>query len=154
MFYRGAKEMKNRKLISVMTALVLTLVMTAVLAGCGQKDQPAEEQSTQTQTEQPATDDTAAPATDDTAAPATDGSTASDQSGSEYIGEDKALEIALNDAGFTKDQVSNAYAHLDYDDDLGRYEYEVKFYNGTTEYEYDVDAVTGEITDKDIDTDD
>ena len=140
--------MKRRSLITVL-ALVLTLAMTLCLAGCGQKQQPAEE-STQTQTEQPAaTEETTEPAANDTAAPA------ADQSSSDgYIGEDKALEIALSDAGFTKDQVSNAYAHLDYDDDFGRYEYEVEFHDGMTEYSYDIDAVTGEITDKDVDYDD
>ena len=94
------------------------------------------------------TDSTAAPASNnDTAAPANDAN-------GDYIGEDKALEIGLADAGLSKDQVSNAYAHLDYDDDRGRYEYEVNFHQGTTEYDYDVDAITGEITDKDIDYND
>lgn len=145
--------MKSRKTIIAMLALTLALAMALCLAGCGQKQQPAEDQSTQTQTEQPATTETTEPAANDTAAPATDGSAATDQSNSEYIGEDKALEITLGDAGFTKDQVSNSFVKLDYDDDRGRYEYEVKFYNGTTEYEYDVDAITGEITDKDVDFD-
>lgn len=34
-------------------------------------------------------------------------------------------------------------ANLDWDD--GRMKYEVEFYSGTTEYDYDIDAVTGAI---------
>ena len=140
--------MKNRKHISAVLVLALGIMMALCLSGCIQIQQPAPEQSTDTQTEQPAAEDTtAAPAADDTApAPA-------DNANGDYIGEDKALEIALGDAGLTKDQVSNPFVHLDYDDDRGRDEYEVKFYQGTTEYDYDVDAVTGEITGKDIDND-
>lgn len=141
--------MKNRKHISAVLVLALGIMMALCLSGCIQIQQPAPEQSTDTQTEQPATD-TAAPAADDTAtapaAPATD-------TNGDYIGEDKALEIALADAGLTNDQVSNTFVHLDFDDDLGKDEYEVKFYQGTTEYDYDIDAVTGDITDKDIDHD-
>ena len=128
--------------------LALSVMLTLCLTGCIQIQQPATDQSMDTQTEQPAAEDTtAAPAADDTApAPA-------DKTNGDYIGEDKALEIALADAGLTNDQVSNTFVHLDFDDDLGKDEYEVKFYQGTTEYDYDIDAVTGDITDKDIDHD-
>ena len=139
--------MKNRKIISVMLVILLTFIMTAVMTGCVQKQQPAADQSTQTQTEQPEAEESAAPAADTAAAPETT------QNESEYIGEDKALEIAVADSGLTNDQISNSFVKLDYDDDTGRYEYEVKYYNGSTEYEYDIDAITGEITDKDIDND-
>ena len=139
--------MKNRRYMITVLVIALGIMLTLCLTGCIQIQQPAQEQSTDTQTEQPASNDsTAAPASNDTAAPANDAN-------GDYIGEDKALEIGLADAGLSKDQVSNAYAHLDYDDDRGRYEYEVNFHQGTTEYDYDVDAVTGEITGKDIDND-
>lgn len=141
--------MKNRKHIGAVLVLALGIMLAFCLSGCIQIQQPAQDQSTDTQTEQPVTD-TAAPAADDTAAapaaPATDAN-------GDYIGEDKALEIALADAGLTNDQVSNTFVQLDFDDDLGKDEYEVKFYQGTTEYDYDIDAVTGDITDKDIDRD-
>lgn len=132
--------MKNRRFMIAVLVLVLGIMSALCLAGCGQK-QPAADQSTDTQTEQPAQETTTEPA-----APA-------DNANGDYIGEDKALEIALADAGLTSDQVSNSFVHLDYDDDRGRDEYEVEFYQGTTEYDYDVDAATGEITDKDIDND-
>ena len=141
--------------------LALCIMLTLCLAGCIQIQQPAQDQSTDTQTEQPATSESTAPATSESTAPATNDSTAAPAANNtaapadgDYIGEDKALEIALGDAGLSKDQVSNAYAHLDYDDDRGKYEYEVSFHQRTTEYDYDVDALTGDITDKDIDYND
>ena len=64
----------------------------------------------------------------------------------EEIGEDAALEIALKDAGLTKDAVDYSNSHLDYDD--GRTEYEVEFRQGNTEYDYTIEAYTGEILER------
>ena len=64
------------------------------------------------------------------------------QSGS-YIGEAKAKAIALEHAGLSESQVTFVRAKLDFDD--GRWEYEVEFYAGNTEYDYDIDATTGAI---------
>ena len=64
------------------------------------------------------------------------------QSGS-YIGEAKAKTIALNHAGLSESQVTFVRTKLDFDD--GRWEYEVEFYAGNTEYDYDIDATTGNI---------
>ena len=69
----------------------------------------------------------------------------------QYIGEEKAKEIALNHAGLTSGQVAFVKAYLGYDD--GRYEYEVEFYNRSnyTEYDYEIDALTGRILSVDRD---
>ena len=79
-----------------------------------------------------------------------------ESSGSEAdkIGEDAALEIALKDAGLSESKVKRIRCELDYDDDDGRYEYEVEFRKGTTEYDYTIDAFSGEILEKDVDKDD
>lgn len=66
-----------------------------------------------------------------------------------YIGEAKAKEIALNHAGLSVSDVNFYRAKLDYDD--GRVKYEVEFWKGQTEYDYDIDAVTGEIIGFDYD---
>lgn len=59
------------------------------------------------------------------------------------IGEARAKEIALKHAGvapqqaqFTKMKLDRKYSHT---------EYELKFYVGGTEYEYDINAETGEV---------
>ena len=59
------------------------------------------------------------------------------------IGEAKAKEIALNHAGISASQATFAYVKKDYDN--GRWEYEVEFYSGSTEYDYDIDAASGAI---------
>ena len=60
-----------------------------------------------------------------------------------YIGQDEAKAIAFRDAGVTEDQVSRLEVELDYED--GRMVYEVEFYLGQVEYDYDIDAKTGRI---------
>ena len=66
-----------------------------------------------------------------------------------YIGEARAKEIALNHAGVS---ASNAtFLRVQMDRDNGRMEYEVEFWSGSTEYDYDIDALTGEIRSYDQD---
>ena len=75
-------------------------------------------------------------------------STSTSQSGS-YIGQEKAKTIALNHAGVSASSASFVRVELDYDD--GRAEYEVEFWNGNKEYDYSIDALTGEIRGYDYD---
>ena len=72
----------------------------------------------------------------------------SPQSG-DYIDESEARAIALAHAGVTEDDATFTRTKLDHDD--GRAEYEVEFYKGNTEYDYDIDAVTGDIISYDHD---
>ena len=75
---------------------------------------------------------------------------AQNASDSGMIGEEKAKEIALNHAGLTEDQTQRLWVKRDYDD--GRSIYEVEFYGeGRDEYDYEIDAVTGEIVTFDTD---
>lgn len=64
--------------------------------------------------------------------------TASDKS---YIGKDKALEIALSDAGVSS--VTWSEVEMDYDD--GFMTYEVEFTYNNREYDYEINATTGDI---------
>ena len=75
---------------------------------------------------------------------------AQNASDSGMIGEEKAKEIALNHAGLTEDQTQRLWVKRDYDD--GRSIYEVEFYGeGRDEYDYEINAVTGEIVAFDTD---
>lgn len=67
-----------------------------------------------------------------------------------FIGEAKAKQIALKHAGLKEKEVSFVRVALGMDD--GRYEYDVEFYKGNVEYDYELDAKTGRIleVDKDI----
>lgn len=73
-----------------------------------------------------------------------------DEAGSgEYIGETRAKDIALENAGLSESQVTFTKTKLDHDD--GRAEYEIEFVSDDTEYEYEIDAVSGQILDYDRD---
>ena len=67
----------------------------------------------------------------------------------DYIGEAEAKRIALAEVSGAADS-DVRYARLDWDD--GRAEYEVKIVLGTTEYEFEIDAVTGVILSRDSDS--
>lgn len=68
-----------------------------------------------------------------------------------YIGADRAKEIALNHAALNESDVRITKAELDHDD--GTAEYEIEFYSGRTEYDYTIDAVSGNIIEYDVDYD-
>lgn len=69
-----------------------------------------------------------------------------------YIGESKAKELALKHAGLSGKEVSFLQLKLDWDD--GRAVYEVEFYSGSREYDYEIDALTGAVVDFDSDIED
>ena len=65
---------------------------------------------------------------------------------------EEAEKIALDHAGLAADQVQRLRAELDYE--RGKPEYEVDFRVDRWEYDYDIDAQTGEIRSCDKDWDD
>ncbi len=81
-----------------------------------------------------------------TAQTANQGSTAQQNN---YIGEQAAQDAALAHAGVSAQNVSFVRTKLDFDN--GRWEYEVEFYDQGTEYDYSIDAVTGEVLGYDYD---
>ncbi|HOR13843.1 MAG TPA: PepSY domain-containing protein [Clostridia bacterium] len=68
------------------------------------------------------------------------------------IGADAAKKIALEHAGFSKDEVTRLSAKLDYDD--GKWGYDVKYYVGRIEYSYEIDAVSGKVLSYEAEQDD
>ena len=68
-----------------------------------------------------------------------------------FIGVDRAKSIALGHAGVSASSVSFSKAKLD--DDDGRGVYEIEFYVGNTEYDYEIDAYSGGIIEYDKDRD-
>ena len=61
----------------------------------------------------------------------------------QYIGVEKAREIALNHAGLSNNQVT--FSKVELDVDYGFATYEIEFYYNYFEYDYEINAVTGEI---------
>lgn len=68
------------------------------------------------------------------------------------ITEADAKQIALDHAGISESETDRLRVKLDYDD--GVQEYEVTFYVGNREYDYDINAATGEIRSHDSEIDD
>ncbi len=60
-----------------------------------------------------------------------------------YIGDEKALAIALSHAELSREAVRGLEIELDYE--RGKMVYSVEFEEGRMEYEYEIDAKTGEI---------
>ena len=67
------------------------------------------------------------------------------------FGEAGAKEKALAEAGLSESDIS--HLSVKFDHEHGRAEYEVEFYSGRTEYNYEIDAATGEIISSEIDHD-
>lgn len=127
--------------------LVITLILSlAVFAvGCSAQDSQSTSHTDITDVTQAVSET----ATESVTEVVTQAPTQSDTVAS--ISEDKAKEIALSHAGLSEADVTGLIAKLDYDD--GVLSYEIDFRQGNTEYDYEIDAKTGEILsyDKDID---
>ena len=65
------------------------------------------------------------------------------------IGVEKAKEIALAHAGLSQDKVSFVKAELDYED--GIKVYDIEFYSGNVEYDYEISVADGSIISADRD---
>lgn len=72
-----------------------------------------------------------------------DQKSASGASEQQYIGTEAAKLAALNHAGLKSEEVNFVHAHLESDD--GIWQYDIEFHKDTTEYDYDIDALTGEV---------
>ena len=78
------------------------------------------------------------------------GQTTGGQAAATAVTEEQARETALSHAGLTADQVTFVRSELDRDD--GRLMYDVEFYTSDyKEYDYEIDAATGEILSYDYD---
>ncbi|MCD7857995.1 MAG: PepSY domain-containing protein, partial [Clostridiales bacterium] len=80
------------------------------------------------------------------------GSTSSSGNTSSDIGIDKAKSIAANHAGYSVSDVTFSKVKLDEDDGVAVYE--IEFYKGNRECEYEINAATGSILDYDSEVDD
>ena len=110
-------------------------------------EQTTEQPSAEQTTEQPATDQpTEQPAVEQ---PITGQTGEQQPQQSASITEEQAKEIAANHAGVAVADLTFHSVSLEEDD--GRRVYDVEFYSGSTEYDYEIDAATGDILSYDND---
>lgn len=119
---------------------VLNFSYNAVTSGDDQADDGAAAQTSGTQESS-----ASAAQTDDASAADAQQSTAS----SGGIDEAQARSIALEHAGVAESDAK--FYRVERDNDDGRAVYEVEFYSGNTEYDYEISAETGEILSYDSD---
>lgn len=119
---------------------VLNYAYNAVTSGDDQADDGAAAQTSGTQESS-----ASAAQTDDASAADAQQSTAS----SGAIDEAQARSIALEHAGVAESDAK--FYRVERDSDDGRAVYEVEFYSGNTEYDYEISAETGEILSYDSD---
>jgi len=70
----------------------------------------------------------------------------------DVITAEKALDIALKDAGISRKEITFSEVHQDYDDGINKYE--VEFHVGNREYNYDVAVKGGRILEHEAEIDD
>lgn len=105
----------------------------------------------------PSSEDTSGDNADDSNESASS-SEANQAASGEFISEDEAWQIALDDAGTTEDTLTEREIELDdVDDDDDDYDdvahYEIEFtVDGDREFEYDIDATTGDILNSEKDS--
>lgn len=91
-----------------------------------------------------------ASAADISSQPASAADISSQPASAKDIGEAAAKQIALEHAGIAEADASYLWVSRDYDD--GRLKYEVEFFSGSKEYDYDIDAADGSILSFDSET--
>lgn len=110
----------------------------AVIGGCAASGTKSDASDTSPQTDTTSTTELAV-------TPGTDSAS------STYIEESEAKTTALEHAGIS--EADATYVNVKLDNDDGKPVYDIEFYNGNTEYDYEVDAYTGDILSYDHDMD-
>lgn len=124
--------------------LLSTVTVIGILAavGCGSPAPSSSEDTTAQSTVAPNYE-----TSEQTSVPASSGTTSGTG-----VTEEQAKATALADAGVNEADVTRIRVRKDRDD--GRNIYEVEFYVEREEYDYDIDADSGQIVSKDFDIDD
>ncbi|WAT24933.1 PepSY domain-containing protein [Aerococcus urinaeequi] len=143
--------------------LFASVFLLAACGNSGQEDTTTSETAATTNQDASSSETSSetVPSSEDTSGDNADGSNESASSSEanqaasgEFISEDEAWQIALDDAGTTEDALTERKIELDDvddDDDVAHYEIEFTV-DGDREFEYDIDATTGDILNSEKDS--
>ena len=125
--------------------LIMAVLMsiTVIMTGCGEKGKTSSDLSSDTTQLSESLADTSVIEQSE--------STTTSQSEIASISEDDAKKIALKDANVSESEVNGIRINQKIDDGISLYE--VDFYAGNKEYEYEISAQDGSIRSKDTDID-
>ena len=145
--------MRKFKKAALMICIAETIIVIGSMTACGAKnDNRVPQQETLPSNEiQPET--LPINETQQTAAPASIPQQNNNQpvsSGDEQISLEDAKRAALTDAGVSDSEVIYTKEKLEYEDGIAVYD--IEFYAGNAEYEYEINAATGDIYSKSVDT--
>ena len=112
--------------------ILLLSILLFICSGCTSQTSQPEVQENSTQNEPAQQTETAQPAT-------------------EKISEDDAKNIALKDAGVEESAITFINIHTDYEN--SKEIYDIEFMVNEKEYDYEIDALSGEIISKDFEID-
>lgn len=147
----------KKKIVGILTGILIA----GTIVGCGTND--GKQVKTQTQKQEENVDenktngDTAVTTEENentAAAPSeTSGTPAEDKVvNAAVLSEDEAFQIALDDAQVAGTEVTNM--RVSQETENGKVIYDVEFYAGVMEYDYEIDAETGAILEKDMEIED
>lgn len=147
----------KKKIVGILTGILIA----GTIVGCGTND--GKQVKTQTQKQEENVDenktngDTAVTTEENgntAAAPSeTPGTAAEDKVvNAAVLSEDEAFQIALDDAQVAGTEVTNM--RVSQETENGKVIYDVEFYAGVMEYDYEIDAETGAILEKDMEIED
>ena len=144
--------MTSKRIMALVAAAALAAMLgLAACGGSSASSSAASSASASAAASSAAAASPSASASESASASATSASAAAASQGS-YIGDQAAIDIALEDAGFTAAEVTGLSAELDLDDAVVHYD--VEFKQGGMEYDYDIDATTGAILSSSSEVDD
>lgn len=135
--------------------ILFVIVLAVFLSGCsfsGSKEASVSSSPVAESTKEPAPsvpEETAEPRQESAEAVSAPAAPVPSSAPAAEIGKEAALSIALKDAGLTEDQITDL--DIDYEKTPSSAWYEIDFDYQNAEYEYDIDAFSGEILSKNLD---
>lgn len=137
----------ERKMKRLTVAAIIAVMAVGVFTGCGNRGTAQMNSATANTAESQNSGTANSAQSDDQSTVGTDDQSGTN-SGAQDIGEDAALQAALEAAGISEAEASRVRVSMDRDD--GRVVYDVRFDVDQTEYDYEVLASDGQIVSSDV----
>lgn len=132
--------------------IFISALMATLFTACGSKQNditPSAEATTPATSEASATSELSAASEAPAASePAVASDTPAASNSNDIISKEKAKSIALQDANLKESEISKFHIELDRDDGIRKYD--IEFHSGQQEYDYEIDAQSGKIIEKDV----